>query len=541
MRGIRAGSPALLLGLFAISIHAEDQPGRQVIASTSPLVPTKAPSPPIPASAPAAPPSVMLGRPLAGDAHCPLDSLVQPAAFSLPPAVLSAKGQESPLPMPIGTATKAPPLLEGTDDRPSLKAPADNAGTGKPIAATPETPSAEGSGTPSVLGDSIFAGDPWCGCSGLYGPGPGPGPVMGSIFDKRWLPCFWLRNEYLVWNISNSHVPPIVTTGSPDSLGVLGMPGTTVLFGGSIPHEELSGGRFTLGYWFDPNECCGLEGSFLFLGPRSVRFAAASNGDPVLARPFFDPTFPPAETAEQVANPALPGVLPLTGRVSVVMTSQFQEAEINGVFNCKKWCWGKFDWLLGFRYLRLRDTLDINEDLLVPSNSPLAAGQRTVLNDHFDTRNHFYGGQIGFRTECHWRCWDCDFTTKVGLGSTHEQATVFGSTVIIPAGGQPAAFTGGLFAQPTNIGQFSRDRFAVVPEVGINLGYNLTNHWRLFVGYSFIYCSTVARPGDQIDRVVNSTLIPPRQFPGGPARPAFNFKDTDFWAYGVNLGVELKY
>jgi hypothetical protein len=231
----------------------------------------------------------------------------------------------------------------------------------------------------------------------------------------------------------------------------------------------------------------------------------------------------------------------LTGRVSVLLSSQFQGGEINGIFSCKKWCWGKCDWLLGFRYLRLRDSLDVDEDLLVPPDSPIAPNQRTIVNDHFDTRNQFYGGQLGFRTQCHWRCWDLEYITKVALGTTHEQANIFGSTVITPAGGSPQAFTGGLFAQPTNIGHYTRDRFAVVPEVGINIGYNLTDHWRLFAGYSFIYWSTVARPGDQIDRVVNSTLIPPRQFPSGPARPAFNFKDTDFWAYGVNFGLEFKY
>src|SRR5262249_22995022 len=97
-----------------------------------------------------------------------------------------------------------------------------------------------------------------------------------------------------------------------------------------------------------------------------------STGIPVLARPFFDPTPPPGEAGEQVANPALPGILPLTGRVGVRLSSQFQGWELNSIFNCKKCCWGRVDWLLGFRYLRLRDSLDIDEDLLVPPDSPVA-------------------------------------------------------------------------------------------------------------------------------------------------------------------------
>jgi hypothetical protein len=27
----------------------------------------------------------------------------------------------------------------------------------------------------------------------------------------------------------------------------------------------------------------------------------------------------------------------------------------------------------------------------------------------------------------------------------------------------------------------------------------------------------------------------------GPARPAFGFRETDFWAHGVNFGLEFKY
>jgi Putative beta barrel porin-7 (BBP7) len=70
--------------------------------------------------------------------------------------------------------------------------------------------------------------------------------------------------------------------------------------------------------------CYGLEGSYFFLGPRSANFNAASNGVPVLTRPFFDESPPPGESVEQVANPALPGVLPLTGAVNVKLNTLFR-------------------------------------------------------------------------------------------------------------------------------------------------------------------------------------------------------------------------
>src|SRR5262249_12281711 len=59
---------------------------------------------------------------------------------------------------------------------------------------------------------------------------------------------FWFRGEYLLWWIKESPVPALVTTsppGTPRSLaGVLGAPGTSILFDGD-ENSERSGGRFT--------------------------------------------------------------------------------------------------------------------------------------------------------------------------------------------------------------------------------------------------------------------------------------------------------
>jgi hypothetical protein len=104
---------------------------------------------------------------------------------------------------------------------------------------------------------------------------------------------------------------------------------------------------------------------------------------------------------------------------------------------------------------------------------------------------------------------------------------------------------GGLLALPTNIGHFSRDRFSVVPEIGVNLGYQLTDHLRAYVGYNFLYWTNVVRPGAQIDRVLDVTLIPnfpvPGAVPTGQNRPMVPFKENDFWAQGINFGLEFRW
>jgi hypothetical protein len=103
---------------------------------------------------------------------------------------------------------------------------------------------------------------------------------------------------------------------------------------------------------------------------------------------------------------------------------------------------------------------------------------------------------------------------------------------------------GGLLALPTNSGHFTRDRFAVVPEGSVGVGVQATERVRVSLAYTVLYWSNAARPGDQIDRVVNPAALPVNGGPGpgtGPARPAFGFKDTDFWAQGLTLGVEFRF
>jgi hypothetical protein len=102
-----------------------------------------------------------------------------------------------------------------------------------------------------------------------------------------------------------------------------------------------------------------------------------------------------------------------------------------------------------------------------------------------------------------------------------------------------------LLAQPTNSGHLSKNHFAVLPEIGIKVGYQVTDNVRVYVGWDFLYASSVVRPGDQIDRSVNTnqllTIAGPGSVGNGPARPAPTFKPTDFWAFGVNAGLEWRF
>ncbi|MBI1832565.1 MAG: BBP7 family outer membrane beta-barrel protein, partial [Planctomycetes bacterium] len=164
------------------------------------------------------------------------------------------------------------------------------------------------------------------------------------------------------------------------------------------------------------------------------------------------------------------------------------------------------------------------------------------ISDRFDTNNHFFGPQLGLRAEWQHKRWVLGGSAKVALGVTREIVTIAGSTFIDT---QPATVNaGGLYAVSSNSGRFSRSAFAVVPEAGLNLGFQLTDNLRLFAGYTFLYWSHVVRPGDQVDTNVNLNFVPSSMTfgsAGGSNRPAFSFRATDFFAHGVNMGLEWRY
>ena len=101
-----------------------------------------------------------------------------------------------------------------------------------------------------------------------------------------------------------------------------------------------------------------------------------------------------------------------------------------------------------------------------------------------------------------------------------------------------------MYANSTNIGKFSHDEFAVIPEMTFNIGVNLTKSITLFTGYNFLYISKVARPGQQLNPRIDGTTIPfSANFgaTGGVPGTRRLFVQDDFWIQGVNFGMNIRY
>ncbi|MFO7905055.1 MAG: BBP7 family outer membrane beta-barrel protein [Planctomycetota bacterium] len=366
----------------------------------------------------------------------------------------------------------------------------------------------------------------------------------------------WVSGEYLTWWPDGMHIPALVTSspaGTPsDQAGVLGQPGTRILYGDREILDGLSPGlRAQAGIWFDRQHRYGIQGEYVWLQRETDEFTAGcdESGLPIVARPYFninprDPTNaldPPArEYAQLICYPSLH-----RGAVTVESSTQFQSAGLalraliaSETFSNEYGTgYSRVDLVSGYRYTLLEDRLGIHEDRTTYRRDQTLATFQVA--DQFDTRNRFHGIDVGAVWYSGWRNWTAEFLLKTAVGNVNQKVGIEGRTMVIEPGVAPESHEGGLLALSSNIGTYSQDQFTMIPELGAKLGFQVLPRWQATVGYTFIYWGSVARAGDQIDRDINPDQVPPPIVPmEGAARPVFAFQETDYWIHGLSVGLE---
>jgi len=347
---------------------------------------------------------------------------------------------------------------------------------------------------------------------------------------------FTIGAEALLWWFKSSPTPvPLVTNGTLDD------PTTRVFLGGdSIDTGANPGFRVTAGYGL--TERLGVEGSFFYIPPRSTSRSVASSGQPGstdLILPFFDVNNG-IENGTNISQARF-----FAGSATETLSNSLLGAELNASWALIPSGALRVDLLGGFRYLRLRETYTLTTSSPNIPPQPLDIWNTT---DEFETTNNFYGAQVGARAKFDWGRWFATGTLKVGLGAMVQSVDIGGSLVTNDFNSFRAAqtFSGGYFALPSNIGSHTRAAFAVVPEIGLNVGYRITEWASVFAGYTMLYTNNVVRPGKQIDRSINDTQSvaisgDPAARLAGPARPSFTFNGSDFWAQGLNMGLAFRF
>lgn len=347
----------------------------------------------------------------------------------------------------------------------------------------------------------------------------------------------WIRADALLWWTNGADSPPLLATG------ILNDPTTTVLFGDDPLNAGMRPGiRLRAGMWSDCEQSCGWEGSVFWLGSDGDDFTASSPDGSNLFRPLID-----ADTGTPLGQP-VPGTTTISTGSNMVGVDLLRrcnwccecECDCCDACVCDRTCVRR-DFLIGFRYLHFSDRLAISE-ALSPSGPFIVPGTTIDLDDEFRSYNNFYGLKLGLALERDGGPWSFEARPMLSLGMLHRQTKIRGQTNVAVPTLPVQQSMGGLYALSSNIGDYSSQQFAVVPELELNVGYQIRPNLKLLVGYSLIFIPDVQRAAEQIDSTINLALVPPVVPPvTGPDRPSFLNQGSDLWVQGLNLGLEWRF
>ena len=203
-------------------------------------------------------------------------------------------------------------------------------------------------------------------------------------------------------------------------------------------------------------------------------------------------------------------------RIDVRYDSKIHNAEINfpccncccncscdGDTRCRSW-----EWMVGFRYLSLRETLDV-------FGTRIVSGAPETGDYNIQTHNDLYGAQFGARFR---RC----------LGRLSWEAT--GKAGIYGNDAGQAQFVQDYpnFALRPAIGA-GEGRVAFLGELNLTAIYQLNDTWGLRAGYNLIFIDGLALAPDQLDFTFTSTS-------GSVVNSGRNLV-----LQGVNVGLEARW
>jgi hypothetical protein len=256
-----------------------------------------------------------------------------------------------------------------------------------------------------------------------------------------------------------------------------------------------------------------------------------------------------------------------------------------------------FSGLLGFRYFQFKEAFDVSSQYTIfkpngvsdlqtfnlvtvpgtpftpersttiqlPSslNFPTPINIQSASNDQIKVYNHFIGPQIGINADYHYNRWSVMTGFNLGIGVMHQVAkissntaqTVVRETSTQNAAGQITSTTnttttnsnGGLLFSPTDVGQYSRNQFGLLPEINAKLGFKATERIKLTVGYDFLLLANVLRAPNQTQLIPYSnnlsyTANNQTQSANQTLQiPAFQYNTSNLIINGVTAGLQLDF
>jgi hypothetical protein len=348
-------------------------------------------------------------------------------------------------------------------------------------------------------------------------------------------PQVWFNAESLLWFSKSMSTPALVNLSDFGVLPTTGAAGVQTVFGGGegIDYGIIPGFRISGGMYLGPDQKIGIGGRGYGLFNASDSYSRRSDGsggadNPTLGIPFYN-LFNNTEDAYLVAfrdgnPPDIDGVVEARSDLDMygadgslyVLLARSDSVRMD---------------LLGgytFNILKSSVTVDSNSNQVPPF---LLANR--ITSDLFETKNVFNGGHLGVLSSVNRSRLSFSTLGKVAFGGMQQSGAVRGYSDI-----DGTVLGAGILTQPSNIGTFTRDTFAFIPELGVKLGFAARENVQFTVGYSLMMWSGVALAGSQIDTAVDPTQL---VFPNAGTRPQPLFVEDTFWMQGVDLGLNFAF
>ena len=201
---------------------------------------------------------------------------------------------------------------------------------------------------------------------------------------------------------------------------------------------------------------------------------------------------------------------------SLNYTSVINSAEANVFRTSTEWrtpsgAWRTVDWLLGFRYVGVEESADLNVICCLEET-----GAYQAVSYHARTRNNMFGAQIGNRTRWTWERWALEGWAKAGiLGNAQEQ-------IQLPL----IDYTG--FEQRPALST-TEGAVSFIGDINLSAVYRLTDVWGIRAGYNLIW--------------IDGLALAPNQFAFGNTAGAGTalVSGGGIFMQGANLGLEARW
>ncbi len=323
---------------------------------------------------------------------------------------------------------------------------------------------------------------------------------------------YWFSGQYIFWQTPGQHLPPLVST-----LG--GPTGTTplTLYGDrDVQDGDHDGYRLNVGMWLDCKHCWGLEADYFDIASRNDNYDSGfvdgyNNG---VAFPIVRLVYDPATyntSGLGVDAVGYPGYS--NGRITVDTSSYFQSAGVilRHELRATEWTTNghdvdwmdssartfRLDAIGGYRFARLIDNVNEQSDSFVFATGTTYSDYAFNYTNDYRTVNSFNGGELGLNAVYTFGRWSLDIVGKAALGNTHEYISIYNQQTEEVSNARTLP-TPPYTANSSPLQTFSQNRFAAIPELVVTGGYQVTEHFKVTVGYDLFYWSAVARAGNQI-------------------------------------------